>query len=74
MIRFVDLSKVYWTDPEENGGPACAFLDTITDRFVALNTGDHALLFEDEIDFIPDMELRDRCRGLVPEGFWSTKR
>lgn len=34
MIRFVDLSSIYWTDPEESGGPCCAFLDVAGDRFV----------------------------------------
>lgn len=34
MIRFIDLTEAYWTDPEEKT-PSCAFLDTRTDKFIA---------------------------------------
>lgn len=70
MIRFIDLSEAYWVDPEENGGPVCAFLDTRIDRFVTAN-GSHVFFSRDDIDDIEEASVRERCRGHVPEGFWE---
>lgn len=73
MIRFIDLSEAYWTDPEEHGGPVCAFLETRTNRFIEAN-GAHAFSDAEEIEDIEDAHLRKRCREHVPDGFWETKR
>lgn len=70
MIRFVDLSEAYWTDPVENGGAVCAFLDTVTDRFVEMD-GCHTALGSENLDGIEDVSLRERCRALIPDGFWD---
>lgn len=72
MIRFVDLSEIYWTDPEEHGGPVCAFLETRTDRFMVAN-GSNVFNCAESIDDIDDASLRERCREHVPDGFWEKK-
>lgn len=70
MIRFIDLSEAYWADPEDNGGPVCAFLDTRTDRFVTAN-GHQLFTNAEDIGDIEDASVRERCREHVPDGFWE---
>lgn len=70
MIRFIDLSEVYWTDPEEHGGSVCAFLETRTDRFMTAN-GSHVFSDAEDIDDIEDASVRERCREHVPDGLWE---
>ena len=51
MIRFIDLSEEYWTDPEENGAPICAFLSTSDGRFLTAEDGQQTFSsFEDVLD------------------------
>ena len=80
MIRFVDLTEAYWAGDEENmrESPCCAFLDTVTDRFVREDTGGHVYFSDEDIGYI-EVEafergeignLIDRCRALGPGGFW----
>jgi hypothetical protein len=71
VIRFIDLSEAYWTDPEENGGPVCAFLDTRTDRFVT--NGAHVFFDAVDLDDIAEAHMRERCREHVPDGFWERR-
>lgn len=67
MIRFIDLSEAYWTDPEE-GSPICAFLSTTSDIF--LTNGDVEQTFSSlkEIEEHPDAE---RLISLMPDGFFK---
>ena len=69
MIRFIDLSKEYWTDPEY-GFPLCAFLSTTTDTF--LKTLDDIHVFRaSDIEEYPDKDVQARMRALTPPGFWE---
>ena len=71
MIRFVDLTEAYWTDPS-CGTPVCAFLNTVTDEFLTNVSGGHT--FTDLDDFTGlSKDLVKRCLGLVPGGFWDEK-
>ena len=67
MIRFVDLSEVYWTDPE-CGYPLCAFLSTSSDRFLDNLDGEHLFRSLEEIGEHPQKE---RLLGLLPAGFFE---
>lgn len=66
MIRFIDLTEEYWTDPDV-GFPVCAFLSTNTDCFLQTSEGHHTF-HEDEIAEHPQSE---RLLALVPEGFFD---
>jgi hypothetical protein len=68
MLRFIDLSQDYWTDPECNGGPICAFLSTNDDRFLETDCGAHTFIALDEI---LEHELRERMLCLIPMGFFN---
>lgn len=70
MIRFVDLSDAYWGGDGTNARerPCCAFLDTITDRFVENSTG-HVFSAPDDFNDLPSMRVR--LYGLVPPGFFK---
>ena len=85
MIRFVDLTDFYWVltraeDKEmsaKDGGPSCvspvcAFVDTMTDTFVATPEGVHVFFGADDVQSI-DGELAARCTRLVPPGFWDAR-
>lgn len=67
MIRFVDLTEAYWTDPSE-GTPVCAFLSTTTDRFLENGDGFHIFDSLKEVEEHPDA---DRLIGLLPLGFFE---
>jgi hypothetical protein len=69
VIRFVDLSTVYWTDPQ-NTTACCAFLNTVSDTFLSF-AGDHVCISEACLELIEDEGLRERCRSLLPEGFFQ---
>ena len=69
MIRFIDLSKEYWTDPEF-GFPLCAFLSTTTDTFLETMDGIHIFRKED-VEEYPDKRMRQRMIALTPKGFWE---
>lgn len=76
MIRFVDLTNAYWTFPEdpECSKPICAFLDTITDRFVLNACGNHTCSDMEDVLSLGMTEpgdLGQRCAGLVPSGFFD---
>ena len=45
MLRFIDLTEDYWTDPE-CGSPVCAFLCTTSDRFYENEYGGQVFLRE----------------------------
>ncbi len=64
MIRFVDLTAFYWAD--DHGPPCCAFLDTVTDRFVESELGDHTFDTLEEVQ-----ALGPRFVALVPDGFFK---
>ncbi len=65
MIRFVDLTLAYWT---EEGPPCCAFLDTVTDRFVEVD-GVHVFFDLDEVRRLGNRT--ERFVGLIPDGFFK---
>ena len=67
MIRFVDLSEDYWTDPEI-GHPVCAFLRTNNDKFLKTDMGDHTFSDMEDINSHPEAE---RLLGLMPDGFFE---
>lgn len=68
MIRFIDLSQEYWTDPECNGGPICAFLSTSSDQFLTNEDGFQVFSDIEEIAEMPDGQ---RLLRLVPKGFFE---
>lgn len=70
MIRFVDLSDAYWAGDEINmrESPCCAFLNTVTDRFLENQMG-HVFTGPEDLDDLPD--LKARLEGLMPPGFWA---
>jgi hypothetical protein len=67
MIRFVDLTSSYWVDGD--GPPCCAFLNTVSDTFIALADGTHVF------DNLGDVRkiLGERGVALVPDGFFTAK-
>lgn len=76
MIRFVDLTNAYWTFPEdpECGRPICAFLDTITDRFIENAAGSHTCSDMEDVlslGMTKPGDLGERCAGLLPSGFFG---
>lgn len=75
MIRFVDITNTYWTFPEdpECSRPICAFLDTITDRFLLNTCGAHTCSdLEDVLSLHFDgTPMGERCAGLLPDGFFD---
>ncbi len=68
MIRFVDLSDAYWTDPVGSGRPICAFLSTGTNKFILSVDGQHTFSSEDEIR---ECDQGERMWGLTPKGFFE---
>ena len=66
MLRFIDLSNDYWTDPE-CGGPICAFLSTHHDHFLSVGCC-HTFSCKDDI---LDHPQGLRMLGLVPDGFFD---
>lgn len=68
MIRFIDLSQEYWTDPEI-GHPICAFLCTSIDRFLAIpDTGEHTYSSLEDIELHPQHQ---RMIALLPPNFFT---
>ena len=65
MIRFVDLTDAYWTEP--GGKPLCGFLSTVTDKFLESLDGEHTFRSTEEV-----LEHREgqRMLSLVPVGFF----
>lgn len=61
MIVFVPIENI-------SGQPSCAFLDTVTDRFVENSLGCHTFDAPDEIAEHP---MAERLTRLVPPGFWE---
>lgn len=73
MIRFVDLTPWYWaSDEPEDTSPCCAFICTVTDLFIS-HDGGHVFDCPEDVDAIGDPRFRERCRALVPDGFWEGK-
>lgn len=68
MIRFIDLTKEYWTDPSV-GFPMCSFLNTTTDRYLENEDGEHTFREVDVANY-PDPRIRERLGALTPPGFW----
>jgi len=71
MIRFVDLTNVYWTDHEETA-PMCAFLDTVTNRFIENDTGSHVCVDLNDVRGLGNNgKLGTRCLQLLPPQFFG---
>jgi hypothetical protein len=75
MIRFVDLTPVYWTDPDETS-PCCAFLSTNTDRFLQdmpeSMVGAHVCNGPEDVAAVEEAnEIVGRLSAMVPDGFWK---
>ena len=66
MIRFIDLSEEYWTDPDF-GSPCCAFLCTVSDTFLQTN-GSQVFIEMVEVEEHPQAE---RLKRLMPDGFFE---
>lgn len=66
MIHFVDLTKV----AGDKSCPACAFINTVNDRFVEAGDGAHVFMSPEEITEL-ERGLAMRLIQLVPQGFWS---
>lgn len=71
MIRFVDVSAAYFgcDEGEPAPMPICAFVSTVSDRFVEDADGEHLFHGMDEVLEIP--EEGERCARLVPDGFFG---
>jgi hypothetical protein len=67
MLRFINLSNDYWTDPECSN-PICAFLSTHDDKFLLSAYGEHTFSCKDEI---LKHTQGPRMLGLVPNGFFA---
>lgn len=67
MIRFVDLTESYWCDNEDSS-PICAFLNTVSGKFVESSDGGHTFVCIDDFAGLPE-ELHNRLRSLIPPGF-----
>jgi hypothetical protein len=67
MIRFIDLTKDYWTYPDD-GVPICAFLRTNDDRFIETINGEHTFGSQEEVNEHPESH---RLRGLMPDNFFT---
>lgn len=75
MIRFVDLSRVYWTEPEDFGIPCCAFLDTVDDTFIESSHG--GCVFDGISDILEaeaSTSVISRMISLVPAGYFGDGR
>lgn len=71
MIRFVDLTDAYWTDPNERT-PLCAFLHTANNRFIENDLLSHVCAdMEDVCSMGEGGCYGERCTGLVPSGFFG---
>lgn len=71
MLRFIDLTEAYWTDPSV-GTPVCAFLSTSDDRFICNENGQDIFFCLDDFHGMARATVK-RCLGLVPDGFWEGK-
>ena len=69
MIRFIDLSEAYWTDPEF-GTPLCAFLSTTDNRFLSNLDGQQTF---HSIEEVKEHKLYDRLLSLIPPDFFNEK-
>lgn len=70
MIRFVDLTPFYWVDEHPSNRPICAFINTVTGRFIENGLGSHDFDSADEVALLGPV-LGPRCAGLIPDGFWE---
>ena len=68
MIRFVDLTSAYWCGDSDS--PCCAFLSTVTDRFVEVD-GCEVFHGPEDLEALEDKAFAKRLKALVPEGFWK---
>ncbi len=69
MIRFVDLTSSYWTEPEAYSHPVCAFLSTTSNCFLTTLDGSQVFYLDD----VREHEERDRLFRLLPPGFFGDK-
>lgn len=68
MIRFIDLTEEYWTDPA-CGSPICAFLSTNSESFIkCIYTGFQTFFSLEEIK---DQPQGKRMARLTPKGFFE---
>lgn len=73
MIRFIDITKDYFALDDGDtlvGMPICCFINTVTNMFIVNDGNEHT--FHDFHDIASIHEnYRERCRGLVPDGFFD---
>ena len=75
MYRFVDLTESYYGGLKD-APPICAFLTTVTDTFFEAANGDCTFSSDSDIDDLHEtfgQGTVDRCRSVVPKGFWDRK-
>lgn len=65
MIRFIDLTKEYWSD---KGPPCCAFLNTIDDKFILARNHTHVFDYFDDVYY---HNLSKRLLPLLPKDFFD---
>lgn len=76
MIRFIDITRDYFalddgdTLVDMSIMPICCFINTVTDMFIVNDGNAHTFHDFHDIDSIHE-NYRERCRGLVPDGFFD---
>jgi len=69
MIQLIVLSKQYVLEGEY-APPMCAFLDTITMKFLTCSDGTNVFTSKEDVN---EQNQKDRLHRLIPPGFWSNK-
>ena len=77
MIRFIDITMGYYALDDDDTLvdmlilPLCSFINTVTDKYIENDSGQHTFNDFDDIESIADANYRGRCKGLVPDGFFD---
>lgn len=69
MLKFIDLSTRYVLEGDKKV-PYCAFLDTITMKFLANGDGTQVFTSKKEVE---EQAQHERLARLIPPGFWEAK-
>lgn len=74
MIRFIDITRDYFALDDDDtliDMPLCSFINTVNDYFIQDDGGSHVFHDFDDIESIANMDHRQRCKNLVPTGFFD---
>ena len=69
MYRFVDITEAYFAGPCDM--KLCAFIDTVSDTFIASRRGIEIFHSAKEICAELSGSEAERCLSVVPAGFWD---